>query len=141
MRFKKAKLIANLANAVQAICGVDAEAGELVGLAREEGRAALRAAGIQFVAEDFDDVRGRWERWGVGEIEGRTRGGGSTWQSIVRGTGSIETDYLNGEIVLHGRLTGVPTPVNELLQALARETVRDCHEPGWMSAEDVLARV
>jgi 2-dehydropantoate 2-reductase len=48
---------------------------------------------------------------------------------------------LNGEIALQGRLVGVATPVNELLQSLARETVRDRRRPGWLSAAEVLARV
>lgn len=39
----------------------------------------------------------------------------STWQSFARGAGS-EVDYLNGEVVLLGRLHGVPTPANEALQ-------------------------
>ena len=56
------------------------------------------------------------------EIEGARARGGSTWQSLARGTGTIETDYLNGEIALLGRLHGVPTPVNAALQAIA---------PGW----------
>ena len=30
--------------------------------------------------------------------------GGSTWQSLTRGTGNVETDYLNGEIVRIARL-------------------------------------
>ena len=55
----------------------------------------------------------------IGEVAGLTRGGGSSWQSLVRGTGSIEADYLNGEMCLLGRLHGVPTPVNELLQRRA----------------------
>ena len=38
--------------------------------------------------------------------------GGSSWQSIQRGTGNIETDFLNGEIVQLGRLHGIPTPAN-----------------------------
>jgi 2-dehydropantoate 2-reductase len=59
----------------------------------------------------------------------------------VRGTGAVETDYINGEIVLIGRLTGVPTPVNALLQRLARETVRDRHSPGWLAPAEVLARL
>ena len=42
--------------------------------------------------------------------------GGSSWQSLARGAGSIEAEYLNGEIVLLGGLYGVATPVNELLQ-------------------------
>ena len=45
--------------------------------------------------------------------------GGSSWQSLARGTGSIEAEFLNGEIVLLGALHGVPTPVNALLQRLA----------------------
>ncbi len=141
MRFKHAKLIANLGNAVQAVCGPDAAAEALVELVQEEGRAVLRAAEIEYDADDVADVRGRWQRWQVGQIEGRPRGGGSTWQSVVRGADNVETDYLNGEIALRGRLTGVPTPANELLQELARETVRDHHAPGWLSGEDVLARL
>jgi 2-dehydropantoate 2-reductase len=46
---------------------------------------------------------------------------GSSWQSLQRCTGDIETDYLNREIVLLGRLYGVLTPANELMQQLARE--------------------
>ena len=141
MRFKHAKLIGNLANAVQAVCGLGPATDELIERAQQEGREVLRAAGIEFTDENVADLRGRWERWQVGEIEGRPRGGGSTWQSVVRGTGSVETDYLTGEIVLRGRLIGAPTPVNELLQALARETVRDRHEPGWITAEHALARL
>ncbi len=47
-----------------------------------------------------------------GEIAGVPRPGGSSWQSLAKGSGTIEADYLNGEIVLLGRLHGVPTPVN-----------------------------
>ena len=44
------------------------------------------------------------------------RRGSSTWQSLARGAGGIEVDYLNGEIGLLGRLHGVPTPVNDAVQ-------------------------
>ena len=50
---------------------------------------------------------------------------GSTRQSLVRGTGSAETDYLNGEIVLLGRLHGVPTPVNAAVRRAVRRAVRE----------------
>ncbi len=141
MRFKHAKLITNLGNAVQAICGPDAGADELLARAGEEGRQVLRAAAIEFTADEVSNLQGRWERWKVGEIEGRQRTGGSTWQSVVRGAGTVETDYLNGEIVLRGRQVGVPTPVNELLQGLMREMLRDRHAPGWLSPDEVLARL
>ena len=141
MRLKHAKLIGNLANAVQAICGADAGADSLIERSRREGREVLRAAGIEFLDEDVSNVSGRWQRWQVSEIEGRSRAAGSTWQSVVRGARNVETDYLNGEIVLRGRLMGLPTPVNELLQSLAHDTLRESRSPGWLSAEEVLARL
>jgi 2-dehydropantoate 2-reductase len=69
------------------------------------------------------------------------RGGGSTWQSFARGTGSIETDLLNGEIVLLGRLHGVPTPANALVQRLANDAAADRRPPGSMTAADVLRQL
>jgi 2-dehydropantoate 2-reductase len=63
-------------------------------------------------------------------VEGRSRTGGSTWQSVTRGLPAVETDYLNGEIVLLGRLLGVPTPVNELLQSAMADFVRRGAVPG-----------
>ena len=140
MRHKHAKLLNNLGNAIEAICGQAADSNELALRVREEGRAVLRAAGIEFDVPEITDVRGRWQRWGVSEIAGRPRGGGSTWQSVVRGAG-VETDYLNGEIVLRGREHGVPAPLNELLCRLVQETLRDGHEPGWLTPAAVLAQV
>ena len=36
-------------------------------------------------------------------MNGPRPGAGSTWQSLARGAGSIEVDFLNGEIALLGR--------------------------------------
>jgi 2-dehydropantoate 2-reductase len=58
--------------------------------------------------------------------------------SLRRGTGDIETDYLNGEIVLLGRIHGIPTPANELLQRLARELAATRHGPGAVRAAAIL---
>ena len=44
----------------------------------------------------------------------------ATWQSLARGHGALETDYLNGEIALLGRLHGVATPVNQAMLALVK---------------------
>jgi 2-dehydropantoate 2-reductase len=140
MRFKHAKLLANLGNAVDAICEPGDAAAEVVSLAQEEGRAALNAAGIEFVAEDVNDVQARWARLDVQPIEGRPRAGSSTRQSLVRGAPTLETDYLNGEISLLGRLHRVPTPVNDALCELSDRHVRERREPGTLPAEEVLAR-
>jgi 2-dehydropantoate 2-reductase len=140
MRWKYAKLLTNLGNAIEAICGPSARPGPLGDLTRREGEACLRAAGIAFATEQEDAQR-------LGRvltplpIAGQLRGGGSSWQSLTRQVGSIETDYLNGEIVLLGRLTGVPTPVNALLCRLANQLAQSGSRPGHMSPEEVLAQL
>jgi 2-dehydropantoate 2-reductase len=141
MRWKYAKLLTNLGNVAEALCGPDADGEEeLVDRAQDEGRACLRAAGIDF-ASDEEDAERRRDLLRLAPIAGRERGGGSTWQSLARGAAGVETDYLNGEIVLLGRLHGVPTPVNVLLCSLAREAVRRGARPGDLSPADVIARL
>jgi 2-dehydropantoate 2-reductase len=138
MVLKYAKLLMNLGNAVETLCGPGDASEDLTEVARAEGRAVLTAAGIDFTAERVTDLDGRWARLGIGEIDGRPRAGSSTWQSLSRGA-ALETDYLNGEIVLRGRLQGVPTPVNESLCRLAWEAARDGVAPGSYAPADVLA--
>ena len=105
-----------------------------------EGEAVLSAAGCEVATADEDRIR-RGDLLQRGEIAGRARPGGSTWQSLQRATGTIETDYLNGEIVLLGRLHGVPTPANELMQQLARERASAQLPPGTLSVATVLQRL
>jgi 2-dehydropantoate 2-reductase len=138
MRFKYAKLLNNLLNAVDAIVEPGPSGEELTRVAQEEGRAALAAAGIEFVAEDVNDVHARWERLDVQPIAGRPRAGSSTRQSLTRGAASLETDYLNGEISLVGRLHGVPTPVNDALCVLSARHLRERRPPQTLPAEEVL---
>ena len=115
MRWKYRKLLMNLGNSVQALFERAEGADDLTRDVRAEGEAVLVAAGIDHASADEDRER-RGSIMQLGAIEGASRGGGSTWQSLARGQGTVETDYLNGEIVLLGRLHGVPTPLNERLQ-------------------------
>jgi 2-dehydropantoate 2-reductase len=138
MRWKYSKLIMNLANAVEALCGRTEGADELGRLVRREGVDCLRAAGIDFVSAEEDRER-RGEVLSIKPIGGAPRGGGSTWQSLQRATGSIETDYMNGEIVLIARELGRPAPLNELLQRLANEAAAAGRRPGSTPASAVLA--
>ena len=101
MRWKYTKLLMNLGNAVEAICVRDADAAELVRRARSEARTAFDAAGIAFASVEEEAAR-RGDLLQVREIDGAPRGGGSSWQSIARGLGSIEADAFNGEIVRIG---------------------------------------
>jgi 2-dehydropantoate 2-reductase len=50
-------------------------------------------------------------------------------------------DLLNGEIVLLGRLHGVPTPVNEVLQRAANDLARRGGAPGSIPIEELEAEV
>jgi 2-dehydropantoate 2-reductase len=138
MRWKFAKLLSNIGNAVEAVCGSQAEGGELGEVVRREGEAVLRAAGIAH-ASPAEDAARRGDLITLRPIEGRRRMGSSSWQSLTRAAGSIEADYLNGEIVLLGRLHGVPAPANDLLQRLANRMAQERLVPGSMGEGEVLA--
>ncbi len=137
-RWKWRKLVTNLGNAVEAVCGPPARRGPIGELAAAEGEACLAEAGVDAVTAQ-DDQRRRGDLLTLRPVTGRTRPGGSTWQSLTRRTRDVETDYLNGEIVLLGRLHGFPTPVNALLQRLANELACRGGPPGSVRPEDFLS--
>jgi 2-dehydropantoate 2-reductase len=142
MRWKYAKLLTNLGNTIRALCGPSAgEADDALRMrAFAEGVAVLEAAGIAYTSP-AEQAELRGDRVDVRPVEGHTGAGGSSWQSLARGTGSIEADYLNGEIVLLGRVHGVPTPVNEALRRLANAAARERRSPGGMTITEVTATV
>jgi 2-dehydropantoate 2-reductase len=144
MRWKYRKLLGNLGNAVEALCGSRGSGQngdptrQLMDRTTAEGVAALEAAGIGYASSDeLHAVRGH--QVDFAPVAGTMHGGGSSWQSLTRGTGSIEADFLNGEIVLLGREHNVPTPVNEALQHLANRAAADRLAPGSLSPEEILA--
>ncbi|MCF6466886.1 ketopantoate reductase family protein [Nonomuraea sp. MG754425] len=140
MRWKYAKLLSNLGNAAEALLGHGPALHEVVGRARAEARAVLEHAGIAYAtAEEEAEIRGH--KVDAQPIEGIDRSGGSSWQSLARGAGSIEADYLNGEIVLLGREHGLPTPVNETLRREANRAAREKLPPGSMPPETLLALI
>ncbi|KAB8190306.1 ketopantoate reductase family protein [Nonomuraea phyllanthi] len=140
MRWKYGKLIGNLGNAVEALVGHVPGMEQVVEQARAEARTVLGKAGIAYSTPE-EEARVRGHKVEVRAIEGVNRGGGSSWQSLARGSGSIEADYLNGEIVLLGRLHGVPTPVNEVLRREANRVAKEKQEPGSMTLESLLALI
>lgn len=141
MRWKYRKLIMNLFNAVEALLGRrHGWPDEIAGSIQHEAEQVLSAARIDVASAEEDRIR-RGDTLKMSPISGGPRGGGSSWQSLARGLGSIESDYLNGEIVLLGRLYGIPTPVNAMLQQMANEAARSGAPPGSFTADDLLARV
>lgn len=134
LSWKYAKLTRNLVNALRALTDDWAATKEILALAVGEAEACFAAAGIENVPASAMEAR-------RGDLRHPADIHGSTWQSLARGTGSVETDYLNGEIVLLGRLHSVPTPVNEGLQLAMNRASRHRANAGSMSGERVRAEL
>jgi 2-dehydropantoate 2-reductase len=136
MRWKYRKLLMNLANAVEALCGPAGRGSAVAREAQREGKAALDAAGIAVASVEEDRAR-RADHLQMRTTDSGEWAGGSSWQSLARGTGSIEAEFLNGEIVLLGALHGVATPVNALLQRLALLAAAGGGQPGTWGIDEL----
>jgi 2-dehydropantoate 2-reductase len=135
MRWKYGKLLGNLGNGLQALLGQHLP-GHLSEAVVAEGTAVLAATGIAHTSQE-EEAAERGDRVEVRPVNGQPRSGGSTWQSLARGAGSTEVDHLNGEIVLLGRLHGVPTPVNTAVQLAVRRAVRERFGAGDFPLRDL----
>jgi 2-dehydropantoate 2-reductase len=139
MEQKYAKLLANVGNALAAACGKAARRHPLMKAATDEAKACYTAGGITWTEGSV--YRERVKEVRIDPVDGAPHKGSSSWQSLARGTGSIEADFLNGEIVLLGRLHGVATPVNAMLNDLANTMAREGRPPGSYDIEALAARV
>lgn len=136
MASKYGKLLMNLNNICEAALGATDLAKRVAQAAREEAEQVFQAAGLAWKVVDMSDPR-RAEYMRITAIEGVERAGSSTTQSLERGAGSVETDYLNGEVALLGRLHGVAVPVNGYLAALGARMLREGIAPGSLPPEEV----
>ena len=137
MQSKYGKLIMNLGNVLDAAAGEASYQSDLAEAARAEARTVLAAAGIALSTAGGADDERRKQLMQMQPIPGAERVGSSSAQSLARGTGSIETDYLNGEIVLLGRLHSVPTPINDGLVRLGRHLIAQKSKPGSLGLDEV----
>jgi 2-dehydropantoate 2-reductase len=138
MASKYGKLIMNLSNILEASLGPDVDAKRFTAVLQAEAKEAFTAAGIVWLDRGASDPR-RGQLVQSRPIAGAGRSGNSSAQSLARGTGSIETDYLNGEVGLLGRLHGVATPANDYFVTLSARMVREKLKPGAVTAEEVEA--
>ncbi|MFB7473320.1 ketopantoate reductase family protein [Kitasatospora sp. NPDC056184] len=140
MSWKYTKLLGNLGNALDAVAGRtgDDAVRALHERAAAEGAAVLAAAGIAH-PDRAEQAREVGAVLRLAPVDGEEWAGSSSWQSLARGTGSIEADHLNGEIVLLARLHGVAAPLNEALQRLAGEFARTGRAPGSLTAAELAA--
>ncbi len=132
--WKYNKLLSNLGNAVGALSAEAADASQVVAAVRSEGENLLRHVGIEFISFETSTAAradGPTPRPVPGWDTGSSN---STWQSLSRQTGNVETDFLNGEIVRLAHRHGVTAPLNAALASAARAAVRDGRGPGRYSA-------
>lgn len=139
MRWKYSKLLSNLPNAVQALVRDGDDFGGLAKRLHTEAEEIYRAAGIQWASADEEAIL-RGDVFSIRPVAGTPDiVGGSTWQSFARGTGSIETDYLNGEIALLARQHALTAPLNERLQRVSREVAATGAGVGSLAVDELEA--
>jgi 2-dehydropantoate 2-reductase len=130
MPYKWGKLMANLGNAIDAITDSDWETTRPLYLAVfEEARAIVEKAGIRWVSQQ--QIAREWPDIAAPpRAELTTVQRSSTWQSLTRRQGSVETEFLNGEIVRVARRLGMAAPLNEKLVEIATRLAAGHEPPG-----------
>jgi 2-dehydropantoate 2-reductase len=137
MPWKYRKLISNIGNVFQALVARNGDWRSLLAAAEAEARRVLDAAGIGYISE-AEESAARAAGFTIRPVPGIPQFvGGSTWQSLQRGTGNIETDYLNGEIVMIAHRIGIEAPINQQLATLARRAAATGAKPGDMSTQQL----
>ena len=139
--WKYNKLLSNLGNAVGALSAEAADTRAVVAAVRSEGENVLRHAGIEFVSFETSTAA-RADGPTIRPVPGWNAGpSNSTWQSLSRNTGNVETDFLNGEIVRLAHRHGITAPLNAALARAARTAVHNGLGPSRYSAEQLVELV
>jgi 2-dehydropantoate 2-reductase len=136
MRYKWGKLLGNLANAINAVTNGQDPDGRIAQAVRNEARSLMTQAGISWTTWE-EALRQSPELRAPIVAELPREAYGSTWQSLTRREGSVETDFLNGEIVRLARRLGTEAPVNAALQRVVEEMAVRGDTPGKYSADQL----
>jgi 2-dehydropantoate 2-reductase len=130
MPYKWGKLMANTGNAVGAITsGSWQDMMPIFRAVGEEAATVVEKAGIKWISQE--QVAKDWPEI-TAPLRGQlnTEAQSSTWQSLARHQGSVETDFLNGEIVRVAKQLGLKAPLNEKLVEITREMAANHEPPG-----------
>ena len=139
MPYKWGKLMSNLSNAIDAITGSEwGTEGSMENAIFEEARVIVARAGIKWISQE--QVIKDWPE--TKNVHGHlsTAAQSSTWQSLARRQGSVETDFLNGEIMRVAKKLGLKAPLNEKLVEITR-TMAVNHEPPGSYTPEQLRRI
>ena len=134
-RWKAAKLVVASTFVLDALYRPGPERDRAAGLVKAEARGILTAAGWN-PADMTAENTTRLDGFVVRDILGHKRPGSSSFQSLVRGR-DLETDYLNGELVLLAREQGRRAPIAQALADRARRAARAGIDAGSLDADDL----
>ena len=133
MKAKGAKCMLNLMNPFDAI--TDAKASdEFTGRVRAEAELIWKAAGIEWDPVEEYSKRSRIPR-PPSTLSSDKRS--STWQSLARGTGNVEAEQINGDLVKLGEFLGIGAPYNECLWRVSTDMALKNEKPGRYSSSDL----
>lgn len=140
MRNKYGKLLVNLGNIVEAALGRDAMEPKITQALRQEAMGIFAKVGVDWLDMGEGDPR-RGTLMQFAALPGADRKGNSTTQSLLRGAGSVETDYLNGEVALIARRHGLDAPLNGRVTALATRLAREGKAAGTLTPAALAAEL
>ena len=139
MPYKYGKLMVNLVNAVGAI--TDAKdyilsTNPIAHAARQEAAEILAQAGIRWIPmDDWPRDLPEMNIPARGRVDVGTKS--SAWQSLASGTGKIETEFFNGEIVRLAKQLGRQAPINEMLLRISEEMAVKRELPGKYTTDEL----
>jgi 2-dehydropantoate 2-reductase len=134
---KAAKLTASVTFALAALYQPGPLRDRAAALLAAEARDILAAAGYR-LADLAADTRGEREQVRPRPTSGPQYTGNSTAQSLTRAA-PVETDFLNGEIVLTARLLGRQAPANAAVAERVHRARREGTPAGRLDDADLLA--
>ncbi len=147
MPYKWGKLMRNLANAVGAITNATGDDNNRIAeAARQEAQEILAQAGINWIWVVAEEAAPKQperptQQHSIKDAEAEmrpTRAQNSTWQSLARQQGTVETEFLNGEIVRLAKKLGLRAPINETLVHITQQMAAKRELPGKYTPSELL---
>jgi thiosulfate/3-mercaptopyruvate sulfurtransferase len=135
--WKRGKLLASATFVLDALYAPGELRNRAAALLRDEAADVLGAVGEVADLAGAHGPKGGLRVAQVAEVPGYAYGGTSTWQSLAR-SGSLETDYINGEVVLQARLQGRSAPANAAITAQIHAAADQGLAPRSLDEHDLL---
>jgi len=138
MPYKWGKLMLNLANAIGAITNTrGGDNNRIIRATQQEAQEILSKGGIRWISNE--ELASEWPE---STVRSRniidTKEQSSTWQSLARQQGSVETDFLNGEIVRLADRLDMQAPINERLLHITQQMATERELPGKYTPTELL---